>query len=138
MNTITEVNENEAQSSTGPSCGNPACGAPIIIIRGHRRRQYCDNTCKTAAGRWRAAEQERLEREEQARQRAESERKEILRTYGELQTETVELLRELKQWSWSRADAVGQAIRAERSLLLAQIEELHLQLSQNERREGSQ
>ena len=96
--------------------------------RGHRRRQYCDNNCKTAAGRWRAAEAERLEREEHARQRAEAERKEILRTYGELQPETVELLRELEHQNWSYAHVVGQALRSEREVLLTQIETLQAQL----------
>lgn len=129
MNTI-EVSAAETEEYTGPRCGNPACYEPIIIIRGHRRKQYCNNNCKTAAGRWRAAEQERLEREEKARQRAEAERKEILRTYGELQPETVELLRELNRWSESRAHAVGQALQIERSLLLTQIEELQAKLKE--------
>ncbi len=23
-------------------CGNPACGLPIVVLPGHRRRQYCN------------------------------------------------------------------------------------------------
>ncbi len=128
MNILTETNETEVY--TGPRCGNPACGAAITIIPGHRRRQYCNNTCKTAAGRARAEAEAQGQREEQERRQAEAERKEILRKYGELQPGTVELVRELQRWSWSRADAVGQALNLERSLLLTQIEEVRLQLAE--------
>jgi hypothetical protein len=30
-------------------CQNPACGLPIEVIPGHRRRKYCDDACKMAA-----------------------------------------------------------------------------------------
>ncbi len=36
---------------TQPRCENPACGLPIVVIPGHRRRQYCNDTCRMAAHR---------------------------------------------------------------------------------------
>ncbi len=34
-----------------PRCGNPACGLPIVVLAGHRRRQYCNDACRMAAHR---------------------------------------------------------------------------------------
>ena len=46
-----------------PRCGNPACKKVLVLIPGHRRRQYCDDACKMAAHRARiaAANQARYE-----------------------------------------------------------------------------
>lgn len=50
-------------------CQNADCGKPIVIIPGHRRRQYCDDACKQAAHRARllAARQAQEEAERQER-----------------------------------------------------------------------
>ncbi len=34
-------------------CKNPSCGKPVHQIPGHRRRQYCNDTCKQTAYRLR-------------------------------------------------------------------------------------
>src|SRR6266568_1639518 len=34
-------------------CKNPSCGKPVHQIPGHRRREYCNDTCKQTAYRLR-------------------------------------------------------------------------------------
>lgn len=90
-------------------CQNPACGQPIEIVPGHRRRQYYDDACKQAAHRARL-EAARLAAEEAARQaRIEQERQALLKRWGNLLPETVDLL----LYTHSLAERIVKVIRAE-------------------------
>jgi hypothetical protein len=92
-------------------CQNPDCGKPITIVPGHRRRQYCDDACKQAALRARA-KAARLAAEEAARlARIAQERQEVLKRWGNLLPETVDLLHSLRGTSWE--EQIVMAIRAE-------------------------
>jgi len=90
-------------------CQNPGCSGTFVIVRGHRRRQYCDDACKQAAHRA-ASRRARLAEEEAARQaRIERERQELLKRWGSLLPETVDLLQSLP----SLAEKIVKVIRAE-------------------------
>ena len=92
-------------------CQNPQCRKPIITIPGHRRRQYCDDACKQKAHRARL-EEARLAEEEAARQtHIERERQELLKRWGNLLPETVDLLQSV--YSSSLVEQIVKAIRAE-------------------------
>src|SRR5947209_4326403 len=40
-------------TSNETRCKNPSCGKPVQQIPGHRKREYCNNTCKQTAYRLR-------------------------------------------------------------------------------------
>lgn len=93
-------------------CGNPHCGRPILVIPGHRHRQYCNDACKQAAHRARL-EVARLAAEEAARQaRIERGRAALLKRWGNLLPETLDLLQSLQSTSW--AEQIVKVILAER------------------------
>jgi hypothetical protein len=90
-------------------CQNPDCGRPLVIIPGHRRRQYCDDSCKQKAHRARL-EAARLAQEEADRlARIEQERQALLKRWGNLLPETIDLLLYMP----SSAEKIVKAIRAE-------------------------
>ncbi len=91
-------------------CHNRRCGALIAIKRGHRRRKYCDDTCKQAEHRARDADTQRA-KEEAAREadllRA---RDQLRKKYGNLLSETFDLLLALPE----SASQIAKVIIAER------------------------
>jgi len=90
-------------------CQNPDCGRPILVIPGYRRRQYCDDSCKQKAHRARL-EAARLAQEEADRlARIEQERQTLLKRWGNLLPETIDLLLYLP----SSAEKIVKVIRAE-------------------------
>jgi hypothetical protein len=98
-----------------PRCGNPACGNELVIIPGHRRRQYCSDTCKMAAHRARLAAANQVRYEELQVQLALREREELRLRWGDLLPETLELLQRLRTISGIVvADQVAAALDAER------------------------
>src|SRR6266568_323491 len=40
-------------STNETRCKNPSCGKPIVQVPGHRKREYCNDTCKQTAYRLR-------------------------------------------------------------------------------------
>ena len=97
-----------------PRCQNPACGEPITIVRGHRARKYCDDTCKQAAylARLDAAERARKAAEEAEKLRLEMEA--LHQRWGGLLPETIHQLKMLKDRSKIEiADQVVAVIKAE-------------------------
>src|SRR5579884_3609578 len=93
-----------------PRCQNPACNLPIPIQRGHRRRQYCDDTCKQAAYRARRREAELDRYEIQQREELQQQIAAWRARWGDLVPETLQLLATL---SAGMAARVAAAIRAE-------------------------
>ncbi len=83
-------------SDEQPRCGNPDCGLPLTIVRGHRRRQYCDDACKMAAHRARLAAANQARYEALLAELAQREREAWRQRYGELPVEALDLLRSLK------------------------------------------
>ena len=79
-----------------PRCGNPACGNPLLIIPGHRRRQYCSDACKMAAHRARIAAENQARYEALQLELARQEREALRQRWGDLPPEAFDLLRSLR------------------------------------------
>lgn len=79
-----------------PRCGNPACGNELVLIPGHRRRQYCSDTCKMAAHRARLAAANQARYEALQLELAQRECEELRQRWGDLPPEAFDLLRSLK------------------------------------------
>jgi hypothetical protein len=79
-----------------PRCGNPACGNELVIIPGHRRRQYCSDTCKMAAHRARIAAANQARYEALQLELAQKERETLRQRWGDLPPEAFDLLRSLR------------------------------------------
>ena len=97
-----------------PVCQNLVCGAPIAVLPGHRRRQYCDDVCRQAA--CQARKRQQAQAEEEARQQAEELRAlELLRElYGDLLPETLQLLKTLQNcYGHGLRDAIGRILMRE-------------------------
>jgi len=90
-------------------CQNPACGKSLTVVPGHRRRQYCDDACKQAAHRARVLAARQAEEEADRQARIEQERQMLLKRWGNLLPETVDLLLYLP----SSAEKIVKVIRAE-------------------------
>lgn len=79
-----------------PRCGNPACGNELVILAGHRRRQYCSDTCKMAAHRVRLATANQARYEALQLELARQERETLRQRWGDLPPEAFDLLRSLR------------------------------------------
>jgi hypothetical protein len=79
-----------------PRCGNPACGNELVILAGHRRRQYCSDTCKIAAHRARIAAENQARYAAMQPELAQREREELRQRWGDLPPEAFDLLRSLR------------------------------------------
>jgi hypothetical protein len=79
-----------------PRCGNPACGKTLVVIAGHRRRQYCDDACKMAAHRARIAAENQARYEALQLELAQREREELRQRWGDLPPQAFDLLRQLR------------------------------------------
>src|SRR5579859_1478434 len=67
-----------------PRCENPACGNELVLIPGHRRRQYCSDTCKMAAHRARIARENQARYEALQLELARQEREALRQRWGDL------------------------------------------------------
>ncbi len=94
-------------------CQNPRCRRPIVTIPGHRRRQYCDDACKQTAHRIRLDDARRAEEETARLARIEQERLMLLKKWGNLLPETIDLLLSMP----SSAEKIVKVIRAEQEWL---------------------
>ena len=79
-----------------PRCGNPACGNELVLIPGHRRRQYCSDPCKMAAHRARLAAANQARYEALQVELALRERETLRQRWGDLPPEAFDLLRSLR------------------------------------------
>ena len=79
-----------------PRCGNLACGNELVLVPGHRRRQYCSDTCKMAAHRARLAAQNQARYEALQLELAQREREALRQRWGDLPLEAFDLLRSLR------------------------------------------
>jgi hypothetical protein len=79
-----------------PRCQGPACNQSLVVIPGHRRRQYCSDTCKMAAHRARIAAANQARYEAMQLELARTEREELRQRWGDLPPEAFDLLRSLR------------------------------------------
>jgi hypothetical protein len=79
-----------------PRCQGPACNQTVVVIPGHRRRQYCSDTCKMAAHRARLAAANQARYEALQLELAHREREELRQRWGDLPPEALDLLRSLR------------------------------------------
>jgi hypothetical protein len=79
-----------------PRCQGPACNQSIVVIPGHRRRQYCSDTCKMAAHRARIARENQARYEALQLELAQREREALRQRWGDLPPEAFDLLRSLR------------------------------------------
>jgi hypothetical protein len=77
-------------------CQGPACNQSLVVIPGHRRRQYCSDTCKMAAHRARIAAANQARYEALQLELARREREEVRQRWGDLPPEAFDLLRRLR------------------------------------------
>lgn len=100
---------------TQPRCGNPACGLPIVVVPGHRPRQYCNDTCRMAAHRARIARENQARYEALELQLALHEREVWRKRFGDLLPASLDLLRHLcVTYSEALAEQMAAALRMER------------------------
>jgi hypothetical protein len=98
-----------------PRCGNPACGLPIVVLAGHRRRQYCNDACRMAAHRARIIAENQARYEALELQLALHEREVWRERFGDLRPSSLDLLRQLRiTYSEALAEQMAAALRAER------------------------
>lgn len=98
-----------------PRCGNPACGLPIVVLAGHRRRQYCNDACRMAAHRARIIAENQARYEALELQLALHEREVWRERFGDLLPTSLDLLRQLRiTYSEALAEQMAAALRAER------------------------
>jgi hypothetical protein len=90
-------------------CQNPQCRKPILTVPGHRRRQYCDDACKQKAHRIRQDDAQRAKDEAARLARIEQERLTLLKKWGNLLPETIDLLLSMP----SSEEKIVKVIRAE-------------------------
>ncbi len=79
-----------------PCCQGPACNQTLVVIPGHRRRQYCSDTCKMGAHRARIARENQARYEALQLELAHREREELRQRWGDLPPEAFDLLRSLR------------------------------------------
>ena len=79
-----------------PRCQGPACNQSLVVIPGHRPRQYCSDTCKMAAHRARIAAANQVRYEALQMELARREREELRQRWGGLPPEAFDLLRSLR------------------------------------------
>jgi hypothetical protein len=79
-----------------PCCQGPTCNQSLVVIPGHRRRQYCSDTCKMAAHRARLAAANQARYEALQLELAQREREELRQRWGDLPPEAFDLLRSLR------------------------------------------
>lgn len=105
--------------ATEDICQNTRCpyGRPrIVAIRGHRRRQYCCDTCKHAVFAARRLEAQQIQAE-QEKQAEEIRALDALRKHydGDLLPDTLEVLYAFSQrYGSSLVDTIAKTIQAER------------------------
>ncbi len=98
-----------------PRCGNPACGLPIVVLAGHRRRQYCNDACRMAAHRARVIAENQARDAALQLQLALHEREVWRERFGDLLPASLDLLRHLRiTYSKALAEQMAAALRAER------------------------
>jgi len=98
-----------------PRCENPACGLPIVVLAGHRRRQYCNDTCRMAAHRARVIAENQARDAALQPQLALHEREVWRERFGDLRPSSLDLLRHLRiTYSKALAEQMAAALRAER------------------------
>jgi hypothetical protein len=98
-----------------PRCGNPACGLPIVVLAGHRRRQYCNDACRMAAHRARIIAENQARYEALELQLALHEREVWRGRFGDLLPASLDLLRQLRiTYSEALAEQIAAVLRAER------------------------
>ncbi len=98
-----------------PRCGNPACGLPIVVLQGHRPRQYCNDACRMAAHRARIVGENQTRYEALELQLALHEREVWRERFGDLLSASLDLLRQLRiTYSEALAEQMAAALRAER------------------------
>ena len=66
-----------------PRCQG-SCNQALVVIPGHRRRQYCSDTCKMAAHRARIARENQARYEALQLELAQREREELRQRWGDL------------------------------------------------------
>lgn len=95
---------------------HPRCqGQVLVVLPGHRRRQYCSDTCKMAAHRARIAAENLARSEALQLQLALREREELRQRWGDLLPASLDLIRHLRTASsTSFAERVAAALKAER------------------------
>jgi len=79
-----------------PRCQGPACTQVLVVIPGHRRRQYCSDTCKMAAHRARLAAENQARYEALQLEQARQERDALRQRWGDLPPDAFDLLRSLR------------------------------------------
>src|SRR5450759_3371766 len=79
-----------------PRCQGPACNQSLVVIVGHRPRQYCSDTCKMAAHRARIAAANQARYEALKVELAQKEREALRQRWGDLPPEAFDLLRQLR------------------------------------------
>lgn len=100
---------------TQPHCENPACGLPIVVTPGHRRRQFCNDTCRMAAHRARILRENPARYEALELQLALSEREFWRKRFGDLLPGSLDLLRQLRiTYSEALAEQMAVALQTER------------------------
>jgi hypothetical protein len=110
--TLEFMQEEREMSDEEQRCQNPGCRLRIEVIAGHRRRQYCNDTCRQAAHRAKV-EAARVIVEEAARQeRIQQERAVLIDRYGHLLPKTLDLLQSLQ--APRLVEQIARAIAAER------------------------
>ena len=72
------------------------CGNELVILVGHRRRQYCSDTCKMVAHRARIAAANQARYEALQLELAQREREELRQRWGDLPPEAFNLLHSLR------------------------------------------
>lgn len=93
-------------------CQNPQCRKSIVVLSGHRRRQYCDDACKQAAHRARLLAEHQTKEEAARQAQLERERALLRERWGDLLPETFDLLQAIRATSW--AEQIAKVVIAER------------------------
>jgi DNA repair exonuclease SbcCD ATPase subunit len=84
------------------------------VVRGHRRREYCDDLCRQAEFRARRDDQERARIEAERRAAELAELEELRQRYGDLRPDTLQFLLRMKHGGGQlQADTIAALIAVE-------------------------
>ena len=129
--THTDTDTHDGGESPQPRCKFRACRAFVVQQRGHRFREYCDDTCKQAEYRLRKQDRERAEELERQQAQKQRELAAIRATYrGDLDEQTYHFLWQV----WKRSgdvftEQVAKVIAHERDRQQQHIEQLRQEIT---------